>query len=613
MAGLGSLVEGFRGGLETGAKHRLNKQYERILMDKADASDLEWAEKEKAALQGFMMEGGKREDFDYTGRSKQRDPALMQFGGWLKNRFSNMFGGQGQEEAAMLTQDSPTVEPSPAPSYAPSYAARGIPTYADGGSVDYDEEILGGAAAAYGLTKTAPLARGAAAVGRGAGRAVKGLAGTGVGRGLAGAAAIGGIQGAAESYGVDTDEYRNVLNMPRERGGDLDEAIAGAQNMPAGAGDPWSWRNMMGFLGEVGSGGEAGGDVVARTAGTLGRVGDKVSLGLTDSTGTGGSTGIPVDDAPLTDTAVQASVETPEKSPDEVAGAAIKQAEDDLEENFKYEWLPQDVMPEDLPSMNTQDWIEYRSVMTQSLIARGMNPKEARQQVDDNTVDTQMRGLQRELDKALQYMQVGDARSASFAIRQGFQYFPNGVDVKFGTQTGKDGRPVIVAMGMNEQTGEPAGNPMVITTESLAAMRENFSNPSAFRAWTKDGRDQQLGLREQERKEHATRATSSYQREAAISQRMTAEAAQHRALTAGAGGGPKQTDMRAGMKSIKESLMMNPIDEDLLPVNQQEYLASELRAAIPDVYALPDEAIVEAIRNYAETGDESKIRSILEQ
>ena len=81
------------------------------------------------------------------------------------------------------------------------------------------------------------------------------------------------------------------------------------------------------------------------------------------------------------------------------------------------------------------------------------------------------------------------------ALRQAYQYFPNGVTVKFGTMIDpKTGQPAIMTMGVDEETGEPTGSPMLITTERLTTMMENMQNPDAFRSWTKDGRDLQMEI-----------------------------------------------------------------------------------------------------------------------
>lgn len=543
--GAASFVEGLQGGIAARDKMDMNKQYKRLLSDKADVADRDWQNVlDVEAGEWATSHGGDMSGYKPAARSKNKDPALMQFGGWLKNKFSNLVGGQ--EDAALevgdfvspeLTNivDGPTggipgFEPQ---EQQPMLAADGgiVPRqrYADGGEVeDYDDEVLAGAAGAYGISQRANLAKGAGAVGRGAAAAARGgrsllgkVAGSKVGGGAAGLAAVGGIQAAAESAQTDTDEYRNMLGVSRERGGDLAEAEADADALynrsrpegydelvekvrgqgttvydttpKEGVGDPWHWRNMLGFAKEALTGGEAGGDVLARTVGTMGKVGEKVSMGMLDSPSESLQGGIPSkNDAPTA--AIGAALDEPEKTSEEVAQAAITDAEQAATENLDYQLLAdQGVRPEELPSMNTSDWADYRSHLFQLEIGRGRSAKEAMESVDGATVDMQMKGMMRELDKAMLYLETGQASAASMAIRQGFQYFPNGVEVRFGTQIDpKTGRPVIIAMGTDEETGEPTGTPILITTDRLAAIRNQMSDPKSFNAWTKDGHELQL-------------------------------------------------------------------------------------------------------------------------
>ena len=55
-----------------------------------------------------------------------------------------------------------------------------------------------------------------------------------------------------------------------------------------------------------------------------------------------------------------------------------------------------------------------------------------------------------------------------------------------------------MGMGKDEKTGEPVndGKTMAITPETLAVMAENASDPSAWRAWTKDWHDMEMKVRE---------------------------------------------------------------------------------------------------------------------
>jgi len=230
-------------------------------------------------------------------------------------------------------------------------------------------------------------------------------------------------------------------------------------------------------------------------------VDNPITQGVAGFIGLDGEQAIPeARDVPTTPEgdAIGASVDNPDVPAEAVAAKATEEAQKESIENLDFKLLvDQGVRPEDLPSMTTSDWAGYRQRMTLAAAKSGMTPVEAHQMVDQRITQTQMVGFQREGQKALLYLQTGQNREAAMALRQAYQYFPNGVTVKFGTVTDpKTGQPAIITMGVDEDTGEPTGSPMLITTERLAAMMEEMSKPGSFRSWTKDGRDLQMQINE---------------------------------------------------------------------------------------------------------------------
>lgn len=223
-----------------------------------------------------------------------------------------------------------------------------------------------------------------------------------------------------------------------------------------------------------------------------------------------------------------------------------------------------DVMPEDMPNMAVKDWEDERRFWAAQAIALGNDPFEAMKAVDAR----QMRGFQQYGQQAFQMLQAGDATGAARALYAAYQYFPNGADVRFGVQTGANGQPVLIGMGTDEETGEPAkkGKPMVITPESLSVQIENLTNPSAFRTWTKDWRTAEQEIREYEEvKKPSAQAQARYQDRAGRAALIRAEGS---AAAARTGGGMKQTDLDRANSAFTDAVEMegfeNPEQADFM-------------------------------------------------
>jgi len=150
------------------------------------------------------------------------------------------------------------------------------------------------------------------------------------------------------------------------------------------------------------------------------------------------------------------------------------------------------IRPEDMPNKGQKEWEDERNFYAAQAIAHGENPLDAMKAVDEK----QLRGFTMYGQQAANLLMAGDADSAAKALYAAYQYFPNGTNVRFGVMKGKDGQPVVIGMGTNEETGKPEGEPMVMTAESINVQVENMQKPGAHRAWTKDWRDTEQAIRE---------------------------------------------------------------------------------------------------------------------
>jgi hypothetical protein len=197
------------------------------------------------------------------------------------------------------------------------------------------------------------------------------------------------------------------------------------------------------------------------------------------------------------------------------------------------------VPPSEIPNMPVKDWVQYRARYVRDAMLQGKTGQEAQAEV----TKMQQQGFLDYANQALMHLQGGNPLAAASSLRAAYQYFPNGSDVKIGATKGKDGNPVLVGMGHNEDTGAPIGHPMVINPERLSVMIQNFADPKAFTAWTKDWRDEEFKNREyQEIKKPEAQGRLDYQNRMATAAERQASAAELRATRTGAGGGMKQAD-----------------------------------------------------------------------
>jgi hypothetical protein len=573
--GLGALVGGVKEGYDFSTKARRNRQLERAI--DYELSDLDEKQKgRRGALDYYAAEQGLPAP-EYA-NFQLEDPYLLR----LVKKFGWGGGGvQGAPAQAIPTQTVPQPQvqvagpqASGAQTFAlpqeeaqQGYAFRdgGVVRMANGGSVGVSriDELN-----AQQKAIEAQRVKDAAAAQRAANpsltqRAVGGArsAVNKVGRAAA-PLALGAT--AATTASTDTDDYRTRFAMPRERtalppGAEVDETME--------AQDP----GLVGALTDS----EFWGDVGNRSLGAASDLGNAMTLGLANNyyrdnedvqpDVAAAAQALQIDKAP--DVAAQpttgAAAQAPVSAP---AQAAQPQAD------APFDWKSVNVMPEEMPSMSTRDWVDYRKNSVFNMMRQGMTEEQAH----DSVTKMQQKGFMNSAQQASLYLQQGDAQSAARALKAAYQYFPNGSDVRFGITKDKAGQPALVAMGRDEESGESTGKPMLLNQERLAAMLNNFSNPAAFTAWTKDWRAEEFQQRKYEEVDKPAAQA------AADTSRLNAQANLTRAQTAGrtgAGGGMRQSDYDKAYMFFSEQEELKALEDpqlaaDLVDIMSRVYQAN---------------------------------------
>jgi hypothetical protein len=242
------------------------------------------------------------------------------------------------------------------------------------------------------------------------------------------------------------------------------------------------------------------------------------------------------------------------------------------------QWANQPVVnPAEMPTYTTEDWVAYRSATATNMIARGASPDEAHEAI----TNMQHRGFMNNGLQALTLLASGDAPRATMALKAAYQYFPNGMDVKFGMTTDASGQPALVAMGQPE--GDPdapgAGKPMVLNQERLSKLIHNMKDPAAFTQWTKDWRDEQFQRQKHRDTTAINTANAETARINARSGETRAASGYLRAASSGSGGGYKISDAAAASESFDDLLRMEGLDREF---EQGELLG--LRAMMEQVW-----------------------------
>lgn len=140
------------------------------------------------------------------------------------------------------------------------------------------------------------------------------------------------------------------------------------------------------------------------------------------------------------------------------------------------------VSADQVPNFSNQDWVSFREEMLSEYMRDGKTSyAEAWDKVDQQVVATQQRGFLHFGNQARALLGAGDMQGAATAVRAAFQYMPTTTDLQVGVFNGH-----LVAFGVDEETGEQVGTPMVITPQFLDSALMNFADR---KAWTEHAQD----------------------------------------------------------------------------------------------------------------------------
>lgn len=249
--------------------------------------------------------------------------------------------------------------------------------------------------------------------------------------------------------------------------------------------------------------------------------------------------------------------------------------------------------PGEMPTMNTEEWVAYRAASVESMLMQGMTLPEAH----DAVTSMQQKGFLNYGTQALQFLAAGDPARASMALKAAYQYFPNGADVRFGITKDKAGQPALVAMGSDEQTGEPTGEPMLITGERLAVMMENMSDPAAFRTWTKDWREFEQDLRRYYEMEKPQAESENIYRDRMGRAALNRSEADIIGAIAGGSGGRKRTDVDRNSAALRTAVAESGLLEGI-DAQTQRYLTRVMEALYLNYDMAQNEIIEEVMVAY---------------
>jgi hypothetical protein len=111
----------------------------------------------------------------------------------------------------------------------------------------------------------------------------------------------------------------------------------------------------------------------------------------------------------------------------------------------------------------------------------GITTLDAYDKVDQQVIGMQQRGTKALLQEAIMRVQSGDLKGAGNALVAMFQYVPSGTDAVVGTYNGQ-----LVAQFIDEQTGQPVGEPTPVDAKMLGDLWQQYANPAAWAQMAQD-------------------------------------------------------------------------------------------------------------------------------
>jgi hypothetical protein len=316
-----------------------------------------------------------------------------------------------------------------------------------------------------------------------AGRAAR--AGGAVKGGVAGA--LAGIAGgsAVGTYGEDTGDMAREQGVPEY-----------AEDMPGGGGK--RGPKWLGPLGDP----QFRHDIGVRTVGALQNLGDDIISTGKSLVGAGGADeAAPAQAIPAKPAAAPAAGPARQAPPSAVARApgasAIPTPDRPQPKNPLEGFDLSKISAKEIPNFSNEDWKAHRQKLLKSYVNSGMSYAEAWDTVDQKVIATQQRGFLNFAKQASALMDANDLNGAATAVRAAFQYLPSTTDLEVGQYNGH-----LVAFGVDEETGEQVGKPIVVTPELLANIQQNFSDTKAFSEHAQDRiqnqqKDRELGQADQ--------------------------------------------------------------------------------------------------------------------
>lgn len=335
--------------------------------------------------------------------------------------------------------------------------------------------------------------------------------------GFRGAVASTGVGAVAAPAAYKGAEYIIKPTMALATGQDVTDPYLGLTETE-------EYRKLLG-MDPVGSENELvrlGGDIVARGLGTLREVGDAILMGYGDDISDWvvrkieGIEDTPAAPAPTPSAQPSDTAPPDTQTPDRQEEAALtrelqQSAAGGGPEIVDVSSDAMNVQYVDMPTHTVDEWRQElahaQSVARQLAIVRGDDPDTAAVNAVKAVQANQVAGFTGYLEQARALIIANDLQGAARAAHMAWQYFPNGSNVKFGIQRGKDGQGFIVGTGIDEKTGEPIGEgkAIALNPESIDKMIENSHTPGAWANWTMDWRKLEQDIREYEESEKPLR------------------------------------------------------------------------------------------------------------
>lgn len=148
------------------------------------------------------------------------------------------------------------------------------------------------------------------------------------------------------------------------------------------------------------------------------------------------------------------------------------------------------VDPKDIPRMSTREWDDHKKQIMQSYVLSGKSYAEAMDLADQQVTNQQRRGFLMFGQQAAALAEAGNLKGAAAAVTAAFQNMPTTTDVNVTIYNGH-----LVAYGVDEDTGEQVGQPVVLNAQRIQDILRNFSDPKVWGEYVQTSRKLDQGDR----------------------------------------------------------------------------------------------------------------------